>query len=78
MIEEKYRNIFDSVSDGLIISDLESGRIIEANSAAYDMHGYPKENLLDNHFQHSSILIARWNSIKPFRHFNRMAYSISR
>ncbi|MFN8381717.1 MAG: PAS domain S-box protein [Anaerolineales bacterium] len=38
--EEEYRNIFESVSDGLIIYDLEKEQVVEANSTACDMHGY--------------------------------------
>jgi two-component system nitrate/nitrite sensor histidine kinase NarX len=40
MKERLYQNIFDSVNDGLIISDLESGRVVEANSTACKMNGY--------------------------------------
>ncbi len=43
--EEKewpYRNIFDTANDGLIICDLETGLVMEANPAACKMHGYPK------------------------------------
>lgn len=38
--DESNRNIFDSISDGLIISNLESGFVVEANPAACQMHGY--------------------------------------
>ncbi|MDD2921567.1 MAG: PAS domain S-box protein [Anaerolineales bacterium] len=39
---ELYRRIFDAVNDGLIISDLETGLVVEANPAAYLMHGYAR------------------------------------
>jgi PAS domain S-box-containing protein len=35
-----YWHVFDSVTDGLIIADLETGRVLEANPAACEMHGY--------------------------------------
>ena len=38
--EGPYRSIFDSTTDGLIITDLETGRVLEANPAACAMHGY--------------------------------------
>jgi PAS domain S-box-containing protein len=40
--EEQYRSIFESTSDGLLITDLE-GRLIDFNPAASRMHGYSPE-----------------------------------
>ena len=37
--EQLHRNIFDAVTDGLIITDLETGRVMEANPAACALHG---------------------------------------
>ncbi|MFM7425710.1 MAG: PAS domain S-box protein [Elainella sp.] len=44
--EAQYRAIFEAVSDGLFINDLETGRLIAVNSAACRMHGYSREELL--------------------------------
>jgi two-component system nitrate/nitrite sensor histidine kinase NarX len=41
-----FRNIFESASDGLIISDLETGIVVEANPAASIMHGYTHEEFI--------------------------------
>ncbi len=44
-LEEKdqpYWGIFEAVSDGLIIHDSETQRIVEANTAAAAMHGYTR------------------------------------
>ena len=38
--EGPYRSIFDATTDGLIVTDLETGRVLEANPAACAMHGY--------------------------------------
>ncbi len=38
--EIQYREIFNAVSDGLIINDLDTGLVLEANPAACRMHGY--------------------------------------
>jgi two-component system nitrate/nitrite sensor histidine kinase NarX len=49
-LEEKdqpYWGIFEAVSDGLIISDSATHRIVEANSAAAAMHGYSREEFID-------------------------------
>lgn len=45
--DEQYRNIFDSINDGMIISDLETGLVIEANPAACKMHGYTREEFIE-------------------------------
>jgi PAS domain S-box-containing protein len=41
--EWQYRGIFDAANDGLIISDLETGLVAEANPAACMLHGYTRE-----------------------------------
>jgi PAS domain S-box-containing protein len=41
-----YRVIFDSADDGLIVSDLETGLVVEANPAACGMHGYAREEIV--------------------------------
>lgn len=41
-----YRSIFDSTADGLIITDLESGIVMEANSTACQMHGYSRQEFI--------------------------------
>ncbi|NOT06224.1 MAG: PAS domain S-box protein [Anaerolineales bacterium] len=44
--KEVYQSIFDAVNDGLIINDLESGLVVEANPAAWLMHGYTREEFI--------------------------------
>jgi two-component system nitrate/nitrite sensor histidine kinase NarX len=41
-----YQGIFESANDGLIISDLETSFVVEANPAAYRMHGYTREEFI--------------------------------
>jgi PAS domain S-box-containing protein len=45
-MESKYRSIFDAVCDGLIITDLETGLVVEANPAAYLRHGCTRDDFL--------------------------------
>lgn len=47
--EEQYRSIFEATSDGLIINDLDTGRIVEANPAVCAMHGYTYDELIGQH-----------------------------
>lgn len=44
--EQYYQSIFESASDGLIVHDVETGRVIEANPAAGAMHGYAHQELI--------------------------------
>ena len=49
MFEEsdwQYRSIFDAATDGLIINDLETGLVVEANPAACLMHGFTREEFI--------------------------------
>ncbi len=47
--EQQYRIIFETASDGMIITDLETGRVVEANPAACEMHGYTREEFIGLH-----------------------------
>jgi PAS domain S-box-containing protein len=44
--EAQYRSIFETTSDGLVVTDLETGRPIEVNPAFCLMHGYTREELI--------------------------------
>jgi len=44
-----YRNIFEAAGDGLIINDVETGLVVEANPAAGAMHGYAREEFIGLH-----------------------------
>ena len=48
-IEQRYRSIFETASDGLILSDLESGLVVEANPAACVIYGYAREEFIGQH-----------------------------
>jgi PAS domain S-box-containing protein len=44
--ERPYRRIFEAASDALILNDVETGLVVEANPAAGTMHGYTREELI--------------------------------
>ena len=55
--EAQYRQVFETVTDGLSILNLETGEVIEANPAYYQMHGYSyKEriSLFPKHYIHQN------------------------
>jgi PAS domain S-box-containing protein len=45
--EPRYQSIFENTSDGLIIHELETGRILEANPAACSLYGYEHDEFID-------------------------------
>ncbi|HEX6540181.1 MAG TPA: PAS domain S-box protein [Ktedonobacterales bacterium] len=47
-MEARYRDIFESTSDALIITDLD-GIVVAANPAAWHMHGYSSGNFVGKH-----------------------------
>ncbi len=52
--EQRYRAIFETAGDAIFILDAEgenAGKIIAANRAASDMHGYTREELLSMNIQ---------------------------
>lgn len=44
--EERYRQLFEAESDAILLVDNETGRILEANSAACQLYGRSREDLL--------------------------------
>ena len=44
--EEKYKDTFETVSDGLVLIDQEAGTILECNISFNRMHGYPEGELI--------------------------------
>lgn len=46
-MDAAYRHIFEAIGDGLIIHDARTGIVLEANSAAAALYGYPREAFVD-------------------------------
>ena len=42
--EVRYRRLFETAKDGILILDGETGRIVDANPFLQDMLGYPEAN----------------------------------
>jgi PAS domain S-box-containing protein len=47
--ERQYQIIFETAGDGLILIDLETGLVVEANPAACTMHGYARQEFIGMH-----------------------------
>ena len=68
--EGQYRNTFDAAADGLIITNLKTGRVVDANPAACSMHGCTRENLiglLPSDFIHSGSQNVFRNYLRAIR-----------
>ena len=68
--EEEYRNIFETASDGMLITDLETGIVLAANPAAAEMYGYNREEfigLLPAAFIHADNQNVFMNYLQAFR-----------
>lgn len=44
--EEQYRSIFETVTDGIGIFDIETGELLASNPAYYTMHGYTYDEFI--------------------------------
>jgi PAS domain S-box-containing protein len=47
--ETRYRRLFETAQDGILILDEETGKIIDANTFVLDMLGYPLEYFIGKH-----------------------------
>ena len=48
--EERFRSIFETVTDAIFVQDIETGKFIDINQRALDTFGYGREELLDMSF----------------------------
>jgi PAS domain S-box-containing protein len=46
-LEQTYRDIFENVSDGLVVHDADTGEILEVNEQYCELTGYDREELLE-------------------------------
>jgi PAS domain S-box-containing protein len=47
ILESRYRRLFESAKDGILILDAETGRIIDVNPFLIELLGYSKENFVE-------------------------------
>jgi two-component system nitrate/nitrite sensor histidine kinase NarX len=74
--EQPYRVIFEAASDGMIISDVETGTILDANPAAIAMHGYSRDEFIGLHLtayihpESQRLFIESANETQPGSNFD--------
>lgn len=59
--EEKYRNLYETIKDGLVATDLD-GRILDCNQAYLDMLGYTREEVTQLTYQR--LTPVTWHEIE--------------
>ena len=64
--EERYRSLFEGAPDAVFIADSESGCIIDANPAAWDLMGKSRNELIGLHFMELHPLSMREYEEKKF------------
>ena len=47
--EKRYRRLFESAKDGILILDAESGHIVDVNPFSIELTGYARDDLLGKH-----------------------------
>jgi PAS domain S-box-containing protein len=66
----QYRSIFETAVDGVIINDLETGLVVEANPEACRMHGYARKEFIGLHLTtciHPDSQYVFGESVQAFR-----------
>jgi PAS domain S-box-containing protein len=56
--EDRFRTIFDSVNDAIVVHDIVTGNILDVNSAGCAMNGYTRDELLQ-------LKLGEWGTGKP-------------
>jgi PAS domain S-box-containing protein len=81
--EEKFRSLFETSKDSILIVDQKTGNIIDANQSACKLYGYTKEEILklrtiDISAEPGKTAIALQNSVTdiPLRHHRRKDGSV--
>ena len=58
--EERFAKAFRASPHPVVISELDSGRVVDANDAAYQLYGYRKEEVVG----HTTLQIGIWHSVE--------------
>jgi PAS domain S-box-containing protein len=48
--EERFRNLFNNITDAILVADADTGLIVDANNKGQELTGYPLEKLRTMHF----------------------------
>jgi diguanylate cyclase (GGDEF)-like protein/PAS domain S-box-containing protein/putative nucleotidyltransferase with HDIG domain len=72
--EVRYRRLFETAQDGILILEAENGQIIDANPFLTDLLGYPKHELLGRKLWEIGLLEDKFTSRKAFHELQDEGY----
>ena len=72
--ELRYRRLFESATDGILILDADTGRIVDANPFLTRLLGDAYADLIGQDFWQIAVLQPIANSIESFRELTRRGY----
>tara|TARA_Y100000588_G_scaffold380156_2_gene463583 strand:- start:2638 stop:3447 length:810 start_codon:yes stop_codon:yes gene_type:complete len=62
VLEKEHRNLFESIADAVFIGDPDTGQILQANSQAAELTGYPLGELIGQDF--SKVHSLTWEMVR--------------
>ncbi len=68
--EERYRRLFETASDGIVLLEKREGKITHANPAAEKMLGYTKQESIGNKLQDIGVLLDLGDFRTTMQHLN--------
>jgi len=68
--EIRYRRLFESAKDGILILDAKTGKIVDVNPFLIDLLGYTKMSLLKNQFGKLELFRIYMRIRRSFRNCN--------
>ena len=72
--EERYRKLFESAKDGILILDYETGSIVDANPFILAMLGFPREGLLGKNLSEIGLIADACLAEKTFEALKKEEY----
>jgi PAS domain S-box-containing protein len=73
--EERYRRLFETASDGIVLLEKREGKITHANPATEKMLGYPKEESIGNKLQGIGVLLDMGDFQTTMQNLNKIGIS---
>jgi PAS domain S-box-containing protein/putative nucleotidyltransferase with HDIG domain len=70
----RYRRLFETAQDGILVLDFETGKIQDVNPYLIDMLGYPKEELFSKELWEIGAMVDKNASIKAFAILKKDGY----
>ena len=72
--ERKYRRLFEAARDGILLLDVDTGRITDANPFMSELLGYPKDDLLGKELWEIGLFADQEASRRAFRQLQADGY----